>query len=230
LLLESIPSVGGQVVLPPGYLPEVYRHVRAAGGVCMADEVQTGFGRIGAHWWAFQHYGVTPDVVALGKPIGNGYPIGAVITTPEIAACFDNGMEFFSTFGGSTVACTVGEAVLEVVQSENLLAQAHDVGTYLLTRLRTLMDRHAVVGDVRGLGLMLGLELVTDRTMRTPAPAQARYVADRLKDHGILLGTDGLDHNVLKIRGPMCLTRADADRLVVALDAVLAEEAAQATS
>lgn len=230
LLLESIPSVGGQIVLPPGYLPEVYRHVRAAGGVCMADEVQTGFGRIGTHWWAFQHYGVTPDVVALGKPIGNGYPMGAVITTPEIAARFDNGMEFFSTFGGSTVACTVGEAVLEVVQSENLLAQAHDVGTYLLARLRLLMDRHAVVGDVRGLGLMLGLELVTDRTTRTPAPEQARYVADRLKDHGILLGTDGLDHNVLKIRGPMCLTRADADRLVGALDAVLAEEAAQTTS
>lgn len=229
-LIESLPSVGGQVVLPPGYLPAVYRQVRAAGGVCIADEVQTGFGRIGTHWWAFQHYGVTPDIVALGKPIGNGYPMGAVITTPEIAARFDNGMEFFSTFGGSTVACAVGLAVLDVLAAEHLMAHAHTVGTYLLARLRALQDRHLVLGDVRGLGLMLGIELVCDRTARTPAPEQARYVANRMKDKGILIGTDGLDHNVLKIRGPLCLTHADADQLVAALDAVLAEDAAQPTA
>src|SRR6185503_4195057 len=128
---ESMPSVAGQIVLPDGYLKQVYEAVRAAGGVCIADEVQTGYGRIGSHFWAFEYYGVVPDIVVLGKPIGNGHPIGAVITTPEIARSFDNGMEFFSTFGGNTVSCAIGLAVLAVVQGEQLQQHATKVGGYL---------------------------------------------------------------------------------------------------
>lgn len=226
-LIESVPSVGGQIVLPDGYLAEAYRHVRAAGGVCMADEVQTGFGRIGTHMWAFEAQGVVPDVVAIGKPIGNGYPMGAVVTTPEIAASFDNGMEFFATFGGTAVSCAVGIAVLDVVEQEGLQRHALEIGDHLLARLRALQDRHALVGDVRGSGLMLGVELVRDRATLEPAPGQASYIVNRLRDRGVLIGTDGIFHNVLKIRGPMVLTRDDADTLIANLDAVLGEDAAQ---
>src|SRR5207244_2117135 len=168
-IAEGCPSVGGQIMYPPGYLAEVYRHVRAAGGVCIADEVQTAYGRIGTHGYAFEAQGVVPDIVVLGKPIGNGYPLGAVVTTPEIAASFDNGMEFFSTFGGSTVACAAGLAVLDVVEEERLQEHARDVGSALLDALRQLADRHALVGDVRGSGLFLGVELVKSRDTLEPA-------------------------------------------------------------
>src|SRR5690349_17111888 len=144
-IAESMPSVAGQIVLPPGYLNKVYDVVRAAGGVCIADEVQTGYGRVGTHFWAFESYGVVPDVVVLGKPIGNGHPIGAVITTPEIAASFDNGMEFFSTFGGNTVSCAIGLAVLEVVQEEKLQTHALAVGDQLLDGLRELQKDHQLI-------------------------------------------------------------------------------------
>jgi 4-aminobutyrate aminotransferase-like enzyme len=155
-IAESCPSVGGQIMFPPGYLAAVYRHVRDAGGVSIADEVQTAYGRIGTHCYAFEEQGVVPDIVVLGKPIGNGYPLGAVVTTPEIAASFDNGMEFFSTFGGSTVSCAVGLAVLDVVRDERLQAHARAVGDHLLGRLRSLPERSALVGDVRGSGLFIG--------------------------------------------------------------------------
>ncbi len=226
-IIESVPSVGGQIVLPDGYLPAVYASVRAAGGVCIADEVQTGFGRLGTHFWAFERYGVVPDIVALGKPIGNGFPMGAVITTPAIAAAFDNGMEFFSTFGGSTVACVVGNAVLDVIEREGLQAHALEIGDAFAAKLRALMARHAIIGDVRGGGLMLGLELVNDRDTLAPAAAQASYIANRMQQRGVLIGTDGIHHNILKIRGPMCLTHADIDVFVQALDDVMSEDGAQ---
>jgi 4-aminobutyrate aminotransferase-like enzyme len=226
-LCESILSCGGQIVLPSGYLAEAYRHVRAAGGVCIADEVQVGFGRVGSHPWAFQTQGVLPDIVTLGKPIGNGHPLGAVVTTPEIAASFANGMEYFNTFGGNAVSCAIGLAVLDVLEREGLMARAADVGGYLRERLAQLMDGHALLGDVRGLGLFLGAELVVDRDQRIPATRQASYVANRARDGGVLVSTDGPDHNVLKIKPPMCLTRADADLLVTTLDRVLAEDPAQ---
>ena len=222
-IAETCPSVGGQIIFPPGYLAEVYGHVRAAGGVCIADEVQTGLGRMGTSFWAFEDQGVVPDIVVMGKPLGNGHPIGAVVTTPDIAATFDNGMEYFSTFGGNTVSCAVGIAVLDVLRDEGLQSHALRVGARMLSGLRPLVDRHELVGDVRGSGFFLGVELVRDRATLDPAGSEASYVANRLREIGILLGTDGPFHNVVKIRPPMPFDDADADLLVDALDRVLAE-------
>ena len=222
-LAETLPSVGGQIVLPDGFLPAVYAAVRAAGGLCIADEVQTGFGRTGETFWAFERYGVVPDIVVLGKPIANGYPMGAVITTPEVARSFANGMEFFSTFGGSTAACAAALATLEVTEEEGLQANAAAVGHRLLGGLQRLAERHPLVGDVRGAGLFLGVELVRDRGTLEPAAAEAAEVANRMRDFGVLLGTDGPHHNVLKIRPPLCFAAADADLLLDCLDAALAE-------
>jgi 4-aminobutyrate aminotransferase-like enzyme/Ser/Thr protein kinase RdoA (MazF antagonist) len=221
---ETCPSVGGQILPPPGYLAAVYRHVRAAGGLCIADEVQTGLGRLGTHCWAFEGQGVVPDIVVMGKPLGNGHPLAAVVTTPEIADSFDNGMEFFSTFGGNTVSCAVGLAVLEVMREEGLQAHALRVGQRMLEGLRPLVARHALVGDVRGSGLFLGVELVRDRQTLEPAGEEASLVANRMRESGILLGTDGPYHNVVKIRPPMPFSEADADLLVQTLDRILTEE------
>ncbi len=223
-IAESLPSVGGQIVLPEGYLAAVYEIVRAAGGVCIADDVQTGYGRIGTHFWGFEQQNVVPDIVVLGKPIGNGHPIGAVITTPAIATAFDNGMEFFSTFGGNTVSCAIGLAVLEVVQKESLQAHAQLVGEHLLAGLRRLAERFPVIGDVRGSGLFLGAELVTDGATRTPDALAASFIVNQMRELGVLLGTDGPDHNVLKIRPPMPFSLTDADHLLALLEQVLAAD------
>jgi 4-aminobutyrate aminotransferase-like enzyme len=226
-IAETLPSVAGQIVFPPNYLAETYQHVRAAGGVCIADEVQVGFGRLGTDFWGFETQGVVPDIVVLGKPIGNAFPLAAVITTPEIAASFDNGMEFFSTFGGNPVACAAGLAVLDVLEEEHLQENALTVGNYFLASLKSLPSKHALLGDVRGSGLFLGIDLVLDRTTRAPAPMQASYVVNRLRDCGILTGTDGPYHNVLKLRPPLIFSQADADLFVTTLDKVLNEDAAQ---
>ena len=217
-IAESMPSVAGQIVLPQGYLNEVYNAVRAAGGVCIADEVQTGYGRIGTHFWAFESYGVVPDIIVLGKPIGNGHPIGAVITTPAIAASFDNGMEFFSTFGGNTVSCAIGLAVLEVVQEENLQAHALTVGDQLLDGLRELQNHHDLIRDVRGSGLFIGVELVKNDA---PETKEAHRIVNAMRDNAILIGTDGPAHNVLKIRPPMPFSMNDADRFLRTLQKLL---------
>jgi 4-aminobutyrate aminotransferase-like enzyme/Ser/Thr protein kinase RdoA (MazF antagonist) len=229
-LAETLPSVAGQVVLPPGYLADAYRYVRAAGGVCIADEVQTGFGRLGSHFWGFEAQEVVPDVVALGKPIANGFPLGAVVTTPEIAASFDNGMEFFSTFGGNPVSCAAGLAVLDVVEEERLQEQALRVGRHLIDGMRRLQERHAIVADVRGAGLFLGVELVRDRESLEPAAEEADYVVNRLRERGVLTGTDGPHHSVLKIRPPLVFSEADADLLLDTLEEVLGEDGSQPTS
>ena len=223
-IAETLPSVAGQIVLPPGYLAEAYRHVRAAGGVCIADEVQVGFGRLGTHFWGFETQGVVPDIVVLGKPIGNGFPLAAVVTTEAIAASFANGMEFFSTFGGNPVACAAGLAVLDVMRDERLQERALRVGGHFIAGLKRLSESHPIVGDVRGSGLFLGVELVRDRRTLEPAAAEASYVVDRLRSLGILTGTDGPLHNVIKIRPPLCFSEADADLFVTALDAVLSED------
>jgi 4-aminobutyrate aminotransferase-like enzyme/Ser/Thr protein kinase RdoA (MazF antagonist) len=225
-IAETLPSVGGQIVFPGGYLREAYRHVHAAGGVCIADEVQVGFGRLGTHFWGFETQDVVPDIVVLGKPIGNAFPLAAVVTTREIAESVDNGMEFFSTFGGNPVACAVGLAVLEVLEEERLQENALRVGTYLKKGLEGLQERHEVIGDVRGLGLFLGIDLVEDRRTREPATAQASYVVNRLRECGILTGTDGPYHNVIKLRPPLVFSEQDAD-LFLTLDEVLQEDAAQ---
>jgi 4-aminobutyrate aminotransferase-like enzyme len=226
-LAESLPSVGGQVVLPPGYLAEAYRHVRAAGGLCVADEVQTGFGRLGSSFWGFEPQGVVPDVVVLGKPIANGVPLGAVVTTRAIADAFANGMEFFSTFGGNPVSCAAGLAVLDVVRDERLQERAERIGGRLIDGLRALQRVHDVIGDVRGSGLFLGVELVRDRATLEPATAEADYVVNRLRERGVLAGTDGPHHNVLKLRPPLVLDETGADLLLETLDAVLREDGAR---
>jgi 4-aminobutyrate aminotransferase-like enzyme len=223
-IAESQPSVGGQIILPPGYLAYTYRYIREAGGVCIADEVQTGLGRIGTHFWGFESQGVSPDILVLGKPIGNGHPLGAVITTPEIADAFHNGMEFFSTFGGNPVSCAVGLEVLNVVLEENLQRHALQVGEHMLAGLQPFIDRYHLVGDVRGSGLFLGVELVRDRDTLEPAGAEASYIADRMREHGILLGTDGPYHNVVKIRPPMPFDMGNADLLISTMDKIFRDE------
>jgi 4-aminobutyrate aminotransferase-like enzyme len=226
-IAETLPSVAGQIVFPPGYLAESYKHVRAAGGVCVADEVQVGFGRLGTHFWGFQTQGVVPDIVVLGKPIGNAFPLAAVFTTREIAASFNNGMEFFSTFGGNPVACAAGLAVLAVLEGEHLQENALRVGRYLTARMKALQARHALIGDVRGSGLFLGLDLVRNRETREAATAEASYVVNRLRERGVLTGTDGPYHNVLKLRPPLICSESDADLFLTTLDEVLREDPAQ---
>ncbi len=218
-IAESMPSVAGQIIFPDGYLAQAYEAVRGAGGVCIADEVQTGYGRTGTHFWAFERYGVVPDIVVLGKPIGNGHPIGAVITTRAIAESFNNGMEFFSTFGGNNVSCAIGLKVLEIVQEENLQAHALEIGERLLKGLRDLQQRHAIIADVRGSGFFLGVELLRDA--RIPATQEAARIVNQLRERGILLGTDGPHHNVLKIRPPMPFSKADADLLLTTFEETL---------
>ena len=226
-IAETLPSVGGQIVFPSSYLEEVYRCVRAAGAVCIADEVQVGFGRLGTHFWGFKTQDVVPDIVVFGKPIGNAFPLAAVVTTPEIANSFNNGMEFFSTYGGNPVAGAVGLAVLDVLEEEHLQQHALEIGNYLLQGLRSLQEKYALIGDVRGSGLFLGVDLVLDRESRKPAPLQASYIVNRLRDCGILSGTDGPLHNVIKLRPPLVFTKSDADFFIQTLDAVLLEDPSQ---
>ncbi len=222
-IAESILSCGGQVVLPPGYLAASYDAVRRAGGVCIADEVQVGFGRSGSHFWAFETQDVVPDIVTMGKPAGNGHPLGVVVTTKAIADAFANGMEYFNTFGGNPVSCAVGLAVLDVIRDEGLQENARVVGADLLARLRDVATRRPLVGDVRGMGLFVGVELVRDRTSLEPADREAGLVVNRMRDRGVLVSTDGPFHNVIKIKPPMCVTRADAGRLSEAFEAALDE-------
>lgn len=223
-ICESLLGCGGQIVLPPNYLKEAYRHVHSVGGVCIADEVQVGFGRVGTHFWGFETQGVVPDIVTLGKPIGNGHPLAAVITTPAIAASFNNGMEYFNTFGGNPVSCAIGLAVLEVITGEQLQQNALQVGTHLLNSLHGLMEKHPLIGDVRGLGLFIGIELVLDRSTLAPASQQASYIVNRARHRGILLSTDGPLHNVLKIKPPLIFTHSNADYLLKTLDEILSED------
>ena len=218
---ESIVSCGGQVEHSPGYLEAAYAQVRAAGGVCVADEVQVGFGRAGSHFWAFETHGVVPDIVTLGKPIGNGHPLAAVVTTPAIAQAFANGMEYFNTFGGNPVSCAIGLAVLDVIEEEGLQQQAEEVGAYFKERLQGLMERHPLIGDVRGRGLFLGIEFVRDRTTLEPADREASAIVEHMKDRGILLSTDGPLHNVIKIKPPLVFDTKNADSVVSHLDEVL---------
>ncbi len=225
-ICEPLMGCGGQIIFPDGYLKESFKQVREAGGVCIADEVQIGFGRVGTHFWGFETQDVIPDIVTMGKPIGNGHPIGAVITTPEIAESFNTGMEFSSTTGGNTVSCAVGMAVLDVIENQELQQHALEVGNYLLSRLRVLKDRYKIIGDVRGIGLYIGVELVRDQQSLEPADEETKYVVERLKDMGILVSLDGPLNNVLKIKPPLVFTKENADTLVEALDQVLIEDPA----
>jgi 4-aminobutyrate aminotransferase-like enzyme/Ser/Thr protein kinase RdoA (MazF antagonist) len=226
-IAETLPSVAGQIVFPSNYLAEVYRRVREAGAICIADEVQVGFGRLGTHFWGFETQHVVPDIVVFGKPIGNAFPLAAVVTTKEIAASFANGMEFFSTFGGNPVACAAGLAVLDVLRDEALQDRAQRVGRYWMTELRKLQECNRLIGDIRGSGLFLGIDLVRDRETREPAPEQADYIVNRLRECGILAGTDGPYHNVIKLRPPLVFSEQDVDLFITTLETILQEDAAQ---
>ncbi|MGH7994012.1 MAG: aspartate aminotransferase family protein [Limisphaerales bacterium] len=216
-IAESIQGVGGFVEFPQGYLKQTYEYVRAAGGVCIADEVQTGFGRTGTHFWGFETQGVTPDIVTLAKGIGNGVPLGAVVTTPKIASAL-MGKVHFNTFGGNPVVSAVGLAVLEVIEKEHLQANALQLGNHILAGLNRLKDKHKIIGDVRGKGLMLGIEMVKDRATKTPASAECAQAVENARELGLLLGKGGLWGQTIRFAPPMCLTRADADFLLEALD------------
>ena len=220
---ETLLGCGGQIVMPDGYLQEAFKIVRAAGGLCIADEVQIGFGRVGSHFWGFETQNVIPDIVTMGKPIGNGHPLAAVITTREIADAFNNGMEYFNTFGGNPVSCAIGTAVLDVIEQENLQQNALAVGNHLMDGLRRLQEKYAIIGDVRGRGLYIGAELVRDRQTLEPAGEEASTIANAMKENGILISTDGPYHNVLKIKPPIIFTKENANQLVSTLDDILSK-------
>lgn len=223
-LSESLLSCAGQIEPPQGYLTAAYEHARASGALCIADEVQVGFGRLGSHMWGFETQGAVPDIVTLGKPMGNGHPIGAVVTTRKIAEAFDNGMEFFSSFGGNPVSASIALTVLDILEDEKLQANAAKVGTIIRSELDTLMKVHSCIGDVRGRGLFLGIEFVENSETLDPAPQKAQYVVEYLKKRGILLSYDGPDHNVIKIKPPMSFSESDAETLISELDRVLVHD------
>jgi 4-aminobutyrate aminotransferase-like enzyme len=222
-IAETFPSVGGQIIPPKGYLKSVYESVRAAGGICIADEVQTALGRLGEYYFAFEQQQVQPDIVVMGKPIGNGHPIGVLVTTKAIAASFAQGPEYFSTFGGSTLSCRIGNEVLDIVEDESLMENSRIMGEKLRLGLDKLKQKHSLIGDVRGFGLFIGVELVLDRQSKEPATQVASYLKDRLRERRILLGTEGPADNILKIRPPLTIESEDVQMLLQVLDDTLTE-------
>jgi alanine-glyoxylate transaminase / (R)-3-amino-2-methylpropionate-pyruvate transaminase len=221
-IAESIQGVGGCVVFPDHYLEAAYGYVRQAGGLCIADEVQTGFGRLGSHFWGFEAQGVVPDIVTMAKGIGNGYPLAAVVTTPEIGRVLAQRIHF-NTFGGNPVGMAVGKAVLEVIEREHLQENAFRLGAHLLSGIEKLKQKHTIVGDVRGRGLLLGVELVKDRATKEPATSECARVLENARDHGLLLGKGGFWGHTIRLAPPLCITQADVDFALDVLDASLAE-------
>jgi len=217
---ESIQGVGGAVVLADGYLKHVYQHIKNHGGVCIADEVQAGFGRTGSHYWGFETHGVQPDIVTMAKGIGNGLPLAAVATTPEIAATLQRRIHF-NTYGGNPVSAAAGRAVLEIIDEENMQENCRVLGDHILSRFRSLQAKHDIIGDCRGKGLMLGMELVKDRDTKEPASAETKKVFEDLKDMGVLIGKGGLHGNTFRVKPPMCWTVEDADYMCDAMDIAL---------
>lgn len=216
-IAESIQGVGGCVVFPENYLKHVYQYVHAAGGVCIADEVQTGFGRTGTHYWGFETQDVVPDIVTMAKGIGNGAPLGAVVTTPKIAATLAQRLHF-NTFGGNPVVCAQGAAVLDVIDREQLQGNALKIGHHIIAGLERLKAKHNLIGDVRGKGLLLGIELVKDRATKEPAAAECAQIMEACRDMGLLIGKGGLYGHTIRFSPPMCLHEQDADFLLEVLD------------
>jgi 4-aminobutyrate aminotransferase-like enzyme len=220
-IAESLVGTGGQFVLPTGYLKHIYRQVRNAGGLCIADEVQVGFARTGTKTWCFEHQDVVPDIVTMGKPMGNGHPMAAVVTTKAIAEQFDNGVTYFNTFGGNPVSCATGLAVLNVLKNDNLAKNVVDMADHLMTGLNTLQQRFDCIGDVRGQGLYIGVELVKDRASKEPATALAKWVIEAFKARFVLLNTNGYDNNIIKIKPPLIVNKRDIDQILNVFEEVL---------
>eukprot|EP00340_Litonotus_pictus_P002528 CAMPEP_0170521788 /NCGR_PEP_ID=MMETSP0209-20121228/7166_1 /TAXON_ID=665100 ORGANISM="Litonotus pictus, Strain P1" /NCGR_SAMPLE_ID=MMETSP0209 /ASSEMBLY_ACC=CAM_ASM_000301 /LENGTH=430 /DNA_ID=CAMNT_0010808865 /DNA_START=2087 /DNA_END=3379 /DNA_ORIENTATION=- len=227
---ESIVGCGGQIVLPQGYLKEVYGLIKKSGGVCLADEVQTGFGRLGKYFWGFELHGVIPDIVTVGKPFGNGHPLGAVVCRKEMAEKFNNGMEYFSTFGGNPVSCTIGKTVLEVIEKEGLQKNAFIVGSYFKEELEKLKDDYSIIADIRGEGLFFGMEFgKVDKQLKgqlryIPYTAETSYFSKRMVQFGILVSVDGPNHNVIKIKPPLCFSQGNVDEFIYFARIILEED------
>lgn len=221
-MVDSAFMTNGVLDVMPGYLEQVFAKVRAAGGLCIADEVQSGFGRMGGFAWGHQHHRVTPDIVTIGKPAGNGHPLGVVVTRPDIMERFLRQSSFFSTFGGNNVSSAAGLAVLDVIASEHLIENAATTGAYFKAGLAKLMEKHALIGKVRGTGLAIGVELVLDHDSRLPARHQTQRIVNLMRDEGVLIGSEGVLGNILKIRPPIVFKPEHADLAVDALDRVLA--------
>ena len=220
-IAESIMGCGGQIVPPKEFFKKSYHLIKKEGGLCIADEVQVGFGRLGGNFWGFELHNVTPDIVTLGKSIGNGHPLSVVVTNKKIADSFNNGMEYFNSFGGNPVSCAIGHAVLNVIEEEKLQENACKVGNLLKNMLTELKQRHSIIGDVRGEGLFLGVELVKCQKKLVPTINKTHYIINQMKKEGILLSSDGPDHNVIKIKPPMIFNSRNASFLVETMDAVL---------
>lgn len=221
-IVESMLSCAGQIPFPQGYLAKSFELIRSVGGLCIADEVQVGFGRLGRKMWAFEEHGVIPDIVVMGKPIGNGHPMAAVFTTKEIADSF-KGMEFFSTFGGNPVSCAIGMAVLDVIEEKNLIENSKLMGELFIDGLTKLKNRYEIIGDIRGKGLFLGIELVKNRSSLEPAPKEAKLLVDGMLSKNILLSIDGPKKNVIKIKPPMVISKEDVDRTIKSLNEVFSD-------
>ena len=217
-IVESMLGCGGQVLLPDGFLQESFEYVRAAGGICISDEIQVGLGRVGTHYWGFELQNIIPDIFTIGKPLGNGHPIAAVVTTTEIANTFNNGMEYFNSFGGNPVSSAIGLSVLNVIEQEKLQQNALDVGNYLLSELNLLKEKFEIIGDVRGTGLFIGVELVKDLKTQEPASEKAKVIINKMKEIGILISTDGSHNNVLKIKPPMVFSIENAQLVIDSLE------------
>ncbi len=218
-IVESMLSCAGQIPFPHGYLAKSFELIRNLGGLCIADEVQVGFGRLGSQMWAFEEHGVIPDIVVMGKPIGNGHPMAAVFTTKEIADSF-KGMEFFSTFGGNPVSCAIGMAVLDVIEEKNLIENSKLMGELFIDGLTKLKNKYEIIGDIRGKGLFLGIELVKNRSSLEPAPKEAELLVEGMLSKNILLSIDGPRKNVIKIKPPMVISKEDVDRTIKSLNEV----------
>lgn len=223
LLVDTIFSSDGVFADPAGFLAPAVAAIREAGGLFIADEVQPGFGRTGEAMWGFQRHGLVPDIVTMGKPMGNGHPIAAMVSRPDILARFGEATRYFNTFGGNPVSCAVGQAVLEVIEGEGLVENARTTGAFLAAGLRKLAERHALIGDVRGAGLFVGVELVTDRATKAPATAETARLVNGLRERRVLISAAGPHANILKIRPPLVFRQEHAERFLAAVDAVLGE-------
>ena len=223
MIIDSIYDAAGVHTPPPEYQQKVYEKLRAAGGLVVCDEVQSGLTRMGDNYWGFMDSGVIPDIVTMGKPMGAGHPLAVVVTTPEIAAEFAKESDYFNTFGGNPVSATAGKAVLEVVARENLLANVHKSGDYLIAGFHKLADKYELIGDIRGKGLFLAIELVRSRETKEPAGSEAATVAELMRESGVLLALIGEQRNTLKLRPPLVFTTEHADIALAALDDALSK-------